>query len=46
MRSIHEKDNQKDQRTFQNKSYKKTTIISRTNLYIINNKKKDDKTTS
>ena len=46
MRQIHKKDNQKNQKTFQNENCEKTTIVLKTDLHVISNKKKDDRMTS
>ena len=43
MRQIHEKDNQKDWKTLWNESCEETIIVSRTDLHVISNKKKDDR---
>ena len=46
VRQIHAKNNQEDWRTSQNENCEKTTIVSRTDLCVIDNKKEDDKMTS
>ena len=43
VRQIHEKNNQKDQKTFWNESHKETIIVSRTDFCVISNKKEDDR---
>ena len=45
-RQIHEKNNQKNWETFWNENHKKTVTVSKTNLHIICNKKKNDRMTS
>ena len=46
MKQIHKKNNQKNWRIFWNENCKKIIIVSRTDLYVICNKKKNDKMTS
>ena len=46
MRQIYEKNNQENWRTFWNENCKETTIVLRTDLCVISNKKKNDETTS
>ena len=46
MRQIYKKNNKEDQKTFQNENHEKTTIVSRADLHVIDNKKKNDRTTS
>ena len=45
-RQIYTKDNQENRETFWNESHKETTIVSRTDLHVICNKKKSNLTTS
>ena len=46
MRQIYEKNNQENWETFWNESCEKITIVSRTDLCVICNKKKNDRMTS
>ena len=43
MRQIYEENNQEDWKTFWNENCKEIIIVSRTDLHVISNKKKNDK---
>ena len=45
-RQIYTKDNQENRETLWNESHEETTIVSRTDLCVICNEKKNDRTTS
>ena len=43
MKQIHKKNNKKNQKIFWNENHEEIIIVSRTDLYVISNKKKNDK---
>ena len=46
IKQIHMKNNQKNWETFWNESHEKTIVVSRTDLYVTDNKKENDRITS